>query len=289
MNSRVLAPVAFLLAVSTVAVVPAGTAQNVAAGAVDFVATVKPNGGGRAEPVREMSFYLLRKSLADIGKEAEQAEHPIDMEHFINDLQVSPELKEWMKAHHTVQFIGKAFTKQLTADDVVDVPEFFEAYTTQNGTTLGGGAPILAAKEKDKEKNPAKYKKAHDDYLKSLRRYIAANPDTLQGLDIELREKDPGRRWAQIEADQRQRIARRTIEMAQTRYLAARLDTDLNGRGIFNGVPAGSYWITTLDTPALSGDARLQWDLSVSVRPGNTTRIELSNLNALEATNRTIQ
>jgi len=31
--------------------------------------------------------------------------------------------------------------------------------------------------------------------------------------------------------------------------------------------------ITTLDVPALAGDARLQWDLPVTIRAGETTRI----------------
>lgn len=268
--------------------VRAGAAQSVANGRIEFTASVRPS-GGRPEPVREMSFYLLRKSLVEIRKDAEQGEHSIDMDHFIDGLQVSPLLKEWMKKHHTVEFVGPAFTKLLTAEDIVSVPEFFEAYTTQNGSSLGGGPPIAGYNEKDKEKNPEKYKRAHDQYLKLLRQYVAANPDTMQALDVELREKDPGRAWAQMQSDQRQRVTRRTFEMAQTRYLAAKTDSDLNGHGSFAGVAAGSYWITTLDTPALSGDARLQWDVTVSVRPGETARIELSNLNALEATNRTAQ
>src|SRR5262245_3182460 len=105
MKRRLLPTAAFLLTTFGLAIVSAGAAQEAATGAVDFVATVKPGGGGRAEPVRATSFYLLRKSMADIGKEAEQVERPIDTEHFINDLQVSPELKAWMKTHHTVQFI----------------------------------------------------------------------------------------------------------------------------------------------------------------------------------------
>jgi hypothetical protein len=268
--------------------VPAGAAQASANGSVEFSASVRPT-GGRPEPVREMTFYLLRKSLVGIRKEAEQAEHSVDMDHFIDGLEVSPLLKEWMKKHHTVEFVGPAFTKLLTADDIVSVPEFFEAYTTQNGSSLGGGPPVPAYKEKDKEKDPEKYKRLHDQYIKLLRQYIAANPDTIQALDVELREKNPGRAWAQMQSDQRQRVARRALELAQTRYLAAMTDSDLNGRGKFTGVAPGSYWITTLDTPALSGDARLQWDLTISVRAGETARVELSNLNALEAANRTAE
>ncbi len=279
---------AILLMTASLCVSAAGAAQVSAKGGIEFNASVRPT-GGRPEPVREMTFYLLRKSLVEVRKEAEQEEHAIDMDQFIDGLQVSPLLKEWMKKHHTVEFVGEAFTKLLTADDIISVPEFFEAYTTQNGSSLGGGPPIAGYKEKDKEKDPEKYKRAHDQYLKLLRQYIAANPDTVQALDVELREKDPGRAWAQIQSDQRERVAHRTLELAQTRYLAATAESDLNGRGTFTGVAPGSYWITTLDTPALSGDARLQWDLTVNVRAGETARVELSNLNALEAANRTAQ
>ena len=277
---------AILLTAASLCASAAGAAQASANGSIEFNASVRPT-GGRPEPVRQMTFYLLRKSLMEIRKEAEQEEHAIDMDQFIDGLQVSPLLKEWMKKHHTVEFVGAPFTKLLTADDIVSIPEFFEAYTTQNGSSLGGGPPIAGYKEKDKEKDPEKYKRAHDLYLKLLRQYIAANPDTLQALDVELREKNPGRAWDQMQSDQRQRVARRTLELAQTRYLAAMTDSDLNGRGRFTGITPGSYWITTLDTPALSGDARLQWNLTVNVRAGETARVELSNLNALEAANRT--
>jgi hypothetical protein len=70
--------------------------------------------------------------------------------------------------------------------------------------------------------------------------------------------------------------------LAQGRYLVMKTDADLNGRGAFTGLAPGDYWITTLETEAAAGDARLRWDAQVTVRGGETARIELSNLNALE-------
>ena len=64
-------------------------------------------------------------------------------------------------------------------------------------------------------------------------------------------------------------------------YLAAKTDSDLDGHGAFTGLPPGTYWLGTLETEAVAGDARLRWDASVIVRAGQTTRLELSNLNAL--------
>lgn len=260
------------------------TAQPPAAGAIEFVARVTPT-GGRAEPARDLSFYLLRKSLADIRLEAERNEPPQEMDHFIDGLEVSPALKTWMKKHHRVDLVGTDFTKLLTGDDITDVPEFLDAYKAQNGGAHGGGFPEPTFKEKDLKTKPEKYKREHDQYIDALHHYVAANPDTLNGLDAEFIDKNPSRRWAQVQAEQQHRAERRTLELAQTSYLAAKTDSDLNGRGALGSLAPGTYWITTLDTPALAGDVRLQWDLAVTVRAGETTRVELSNVNALDPPN----
>ena len=257
-----------------------GHAQSNAA--IEFTARIKPT-SARAEPVREISFYLLRKSLAEIRKEAEQAESVPDMDHFVDGLDVSVELKKWMKSHHTVQLSGGDFTKLLTADDIVAVPEFVDAYTKQNGADLGGGVPPPPYKERDREKNPEKYQRQREQYKQGLHRYIVENPDSIQGIDVQLREKDPGPRWLVLVNQQQQRVRSRFLKLAQTQYFVAQSDTDLNGSGAFKGVAPGTYWITTLDTPALAGDAQLRWDLTVTVGPGEIKHVELSNLNALES------
>jgi hypothetical protein len=265
-----------------------GMAQAPATGAIEFFASAKPT-AARVEPVRQMSFYLLRKSLADIRKEAEQAEPLADLDKFVDGLgvDVSPELKNWMKKNHTTQLSGGDFLKLLKADDVVAVPEFLDAYTTQNGASLGGGVPIPNYREKDREKNPDKYERLREQYKAQLRRYITENPDTVQGIDVELREKNPGPRWLQLEAQKQQHVDHRTMELAQTVYFAGESDSDLNGRGAFTGLAPGRYWITTLDAPALAGDAHLSWDFTISVRAGETASVELSNQNALESASRT--
>jgi hypothetical protein len=117
-----------------------------------------------------------------------------------------------------------------------------------------------------------------------MRRFVQKNPDSLAGLDVELAEKNPGRKWAQLIADQKQRIEHRALQMAQSTYLAAQTEPAADSRGSFQGLAPGNYWLTTLDTPAIAGDVRLQWDFPVTVRPGETTRIELSNVNAVEPT-----
>ena len=101
-----------------------------------------------------------------------------------------------------------------------------------------------------------------------------------QGIDIDLNDINPSPKWEHLLNDQHQRLDDRTFELAQQRYLAAKTDTDLDGRGSFAGIAPGQYWIGMIGVQAISGDVRLGWDLPVTVRPGETTRVELTNLNA---------
>ena len=265
-------------------------AQAPATGAVEFVAHVRPT-DGRPEPVRQLSFYLLRESVANIREEAERAEPAADMDRFIDGLEVSPELKAWMKKHRTVDLVGTDFVKQLTADDVISVPEFFSAYKTQNGVALGVGIPEPKFKPGDQQKERGKIstraRRICGGHASGTSKRIAIW--RLDGLDAALADKNPGRRWAQIIAEHQQRVQRRVFELAQTHYLAAEVDSDLDGRGVLTGLTPGEYWITTLDTPALAGDLHLRWDLGVTVRAGETARVELSNLNALDTPEQTMR
>ncbi len=54
---------------------------------------------GEPEPARGITLYLLRKSFEDIRKEADAAEPALDMNAFIDKLEVSPALKVWMRKH----------------------------------------------------------------------------------------------------------------------------------------------------------------------------------------------
>ncbi|HVH69696.1 MAG TPA: hypothetical protein VNB49_01115, partial [Candidatus Dormibacteraeota bacterium] len=65
--------------------------------------------------------------------------------------------------------------------------------------------------------------------------------------------------------------------------LAAKADTDLEGHALLSGLPPGDYWISTLNLEASAGDMRVHWDVPVKIVTGQTTRVELSNLNTAEA------
>ena len=205
------------------------------------------------------------------------------MDGFIDGLKVSPELKTWMKAHHRVDLAGADFTKQLTPEDVVDIPEFFAAYNAENGSALTADFPEpKAPKAGSKPSESDKYQHQIEQRHQALLHYLRTNLDSMQGVDAALGDQNPQRLWARVQSEQQNRIESRMLKLAQTQYLAARTSTDLDGRGIFTGVAPGEYWITTLDTSALAGDQRVRWNVSVTVRPGQIARVELSNLNAMD-------
>ena len=172
-----------------------------ATGSIEFSAHVAPT-GGRPEPVRQMTFYLLRKSLDEVRTEAAQLEPAPDLEQFIDGLTVSPELKAWMKKHHSVQLSGTDFTKSLTPDEILDMPEFFEAYMSRNAGFKGVGFPNPKFKEKDRESNPEKYKQQKEEYHGALRKFIAAMPESVQGIDIDLSDINPSVKWEHLLSDQ---------------------------------------------------------------------------------------
>lgn len=260
-------------------------AQAPASGSIEFQARIQPT-GGRLEPVRSLPFYLLRKSVADIHKEVEQAEPPTDLDGFVDSLDASAELKAWMKNNHTVALAGTDFIKKLTSEDITGVPEFLDAFMIHNGASLNAGVPAPKFKESERLSNPEKYKRERDQYLQDIQRYMAAHPESTQGIDAQLGDVNPTQRWTQRQVEQRRKIERRSRVLALTTYLAAQAESDLEGRGVLRRLAPGMYWLTTLDTPALAGDARLQWDVPVRVASGQTVRIELSNLNAVEPTPR---
>ena len=265
---------AILLAALLAGVAPAQTQT----GAVEFVARVTPN-AGRGEPALQLQFYLLRKSFAEIRKEAEETEPKPDLEKFVDALEVSPELKAWMKRTRIVKLSGEEFARKMTVDDVFEVTEFFEAFIAQNAGDVG--FPTAKYTERDRAKNPEKYERLRKEYREQLRKFAQQNPHVLVGIEIHLTNVDPGQRWARMESERRQRVRFRGLQLAQTKYLVAKTETDLEGRATLVNIPAGDYWLSTLESDAAAGDVRLRWDTPVKVTAGQVTRLELSNMNAV--------
>ncbi len=259
--------------------VPArGNAQST--GSIEFTAHVTPT-DGRPQPARAITFYVLTRSLNDIRNEVAQLDPAPDLDTYVDHLTVSPELKTWMKKNHTVQLSGGDFTRSLTADTIVDTPEFYKAYMSRNAGFQGIGFPKPKYKEKDRLANPEKFAQLKKEYLVAVRKFIIATPESIQGIEADLGDSDASRKWDRMVSDRQQRVEKRTLDVAQTRYVIAQADTNLDGQGTVTGVAPGEYWLGTLGTQAIAGDVRLRWDTRVAVRPGETTRVNLTNLNAL--------
>jgi len=266
----------FLLALAA-AGAPRLAAQS---GSIEFVAQATPS-GGLQEPVRGFPFYLLSKSFADIGKEAADTYPKPDMDGFIAKLDVSPELRAWMKKNSCVVLTGEDFTHKLHADDILTIPEFKKAYLDRNSGDQSADFPEPKFKASDEQKNPAKFKKLSDEYAETVRKYIQQHPGSINGIDLGLAEVDPSPKWNAVLGTRGTAIHQRALDLAQSNYLVARAETNLQGQGFIRGLAPGTYWLSTLDVPAVVGDARQRWDIPVTLRPGETKYIALSNSNSV--------
>lgn len=268
--------IAFLV-VATLAISPRVTAQN---GSIEFIARATPS-GGLEEPVRGFPFYLLSKSYEAIGKEVEAAYPPPDKNAFIDNLEVSKELKEWMKKNRWISLSGEDFLHKLKVADIMDVPEFFKAYMDRNSGDQSVDFPKPKAKLSDKAKDPAKFDRLMAEYMDAVRRYITQNPQSVEGIDLGLADTNPGPKWDALVGKRVSELRRRIPDLAQSKFLIARTVTNLDGQGFLRGIPPGNYWLSTLDVAAVVGDARPRWDVAVTLRPGETAHVALSNVNAV--------
>jgi hypothetical protein len=248
-------------------------------GSVDFVVLVTPT-GGRPEAGLRIPVFLLQKSFTDIQKEAEKETPAPDLEKFVDGLDVSAELKAWMKKNKTARLNGADFVRQLSADDILGVPEFYEAYLARNAPDVAVGFPKPKFKETDPVKNPQKYEQQVKEYKESVKKHLRTFAHTKEGIELHLTTIDPFQKWSRLESERGGHMRLRAQQLAQTRYLLAKTETDLQGRGSFIRVTPGEFWLSTLEHEALAGDMRLRWDHPVSIRPGVVTQVELSNVNA---------
>jgi len=250
-------------------------------GAIALSARVTPT-GSRPEPVREFTFYVLTKSYVDIMKEVESQDVLPTLEEFVEKWPCSPELKKWMKAHNTVDLNSTDVDKLITADDIMKIPEFFSAYERSNSGGVTKGLPQPKFREAEKQSNPARYQKEKDEWLAATRKFIESNSYTIQGIELELTAVNPKPVWDKLQNDRRRKVAQLAPDTAQVKYLAAKVETDLDGRAVVTGLPPGTYWVSSLGLDAASGDRRLVWDVQAKVTAGQTTHLEQSNLNAYD-------
>ena len=260
--------------------VHAASAQNSPA-TLDITARITPT-AARPEPVRQFMFYILTKSYADIAKEVEEGDVVPPRDEFIEGLKVSKELKTWLKAHETLDLTIPELDKMLTPDDILHTPEFLAAYQQANSGGVTSGMPKPKFKEADKADHPEKYEKDTQAYYTALKKFIQANPSTVSGVELELDAVNPQKKWALITSNQKRRVQKLAPEIAQTKYLAAKVETDLEGHAFIRELAPGNYWISSLNLDANVGDARVRWDVPVAIQAGQAFRIELTNLNAAD-------
>lgn len=273
-----------LCALGAFAAAPRAAAQGAT---IVFQAQGTPS-SGIPEPVRGFPVCLLRKSFADIHKEAATAYPMPDMAAFIDKLDVSPELKSWMKKNNTVVLSGEDFLHRIKPADIVAVPEFYKAFIDHDADDESlSNFPKPKYKPSEAKKNPAKYEKLEAEYHQALEKFVTGNPQSLDGMDTELTSVDPGPQWKEQQAKRIPQIDRYALDLAKSKYLVAQTQTDLQGRGEFSGLAAGAYWLSSLDVRATVGDAWLRWDVPVIVRRGQTANVLLSNFNSLSPVSQT--
>jgi hypothetical protein len=260
----------------------AGARAQTDAGTLEINARITPT-AARAEPVRQFTFYILTKSYSEIVKQVEEKDPIPPRDQFIDGLKVSPELRAWLKGHDTMDLTEPDLDKLLTPDDVLNVPEFLLAYQRTNGGGVTNGLPKPKFTDADKTEHPEKYEKLKQEYMANLKKFIRSRPETISGVELELDGVNPEHKWAALQNDRRKRVTRVAPDLAQLKFLAAKADTDLDGHASVPGLAPGDYWISSLNLDADAGDMRVRWDVPVKIERGKTTRVELSNLNSIDA------
>ncbi|HKW57556.1 MAG TPA: hypothetical protein VJN42_09385 [Candidatus Acidoferrum sp.] len=271
---------ALALLAACAAVPPGSLAQN-STGTLEIFARVTPT-AARPEPVRDFTFYILTKSYAEIAKEVEASDVIPTRDQFIDGLKTSPEMKTWLKNHDILDLTTPDLDKAVTPDDIITVPEFLVAYQHANSGGVTKGLPRPKYKEADKKDHPEKYEKEKQDYYNALKKFIQSNPATISGIELELDDVNPQRQWALLHSNHTRRVQKMAPEIAQTKYLAAKTDTDLDGHASISGLAPGNYWISSLNLEANAGDAHERWDVPITIQAGRNLRVELSNLNATD-------
>jgi hypothetical protein len=269
------------LAVCALVFANASCAQS-NSGTLEFLARVTPT-AARPEPVRQFTFYVLTKSYTEIVKEVEERDPLPPRNEFIETLKASPELKSWLKEHEILDLTMPDTDKAITPEDIMRVPEFQAAYERSNSGGVTDGFPMPKYTEAEKTEHPDRYEKHKKDYTLALKKFVQTHPGTISGVELELDAVNPQKKWAILQSAHHKRVQRTAPETAQTRFLAGKADTDLEGRAAISGLPPGKYWISSINLDAAAGDMRLRWDVPVVIQAGETTRVELTNLNSIDA------
>ncbi len=72
----------------------------------------------------------------------------------------------------------------------------------------------------------------------ALKKFIQTHPESMSGVELELSGINPQAKWALLQTERKKRVLRMAPELAQTKYLATQVDTDLDGHATAS-LPAG--------------------------------------------------
>src|SRR5437899_10713489 len=146
-----------------------------------------------------------------------------------------------MKQRSVIDLTAPDVDKLITPDDVMNIPEFFAGYERSNSGGVTNGLPMPKYKEADAEANPAKYFKLKQEYMSATKKFVESHPSTISGMETELGAVNPKYKWDKAFEEHNQKVAQLAADLAQTKCLAAKGDTDLEGHLIIRGLPSGDH------------------------------------------------
>jgi len=129
-------------------------------------------------------------------------------------------------------------------------------------------------RDADKTERPERYEKEHQEYLTALKKFIQSHPETVAGIELELDGINPGRKWAEAQKHYKKKCGSRP-PMAKHKRNISRFGwtPNLEGAAHVARLPAGNYWLSTLDLEAGAGDSG-NMGCPVTIQgAGQTTRI----------------
>jgi len=174
-----------------------------------------------------------------------------------------------MKEHAVIDLTAPDMDKLITPEDVMNIPEFFAGYERSNSGGVTAGLPMPKYREADAESQSRQVLQTQTgvhvrDEKNSSNRIVPRFPAWRPSLA----PVNPKYKWDKALQEHNQKSGATRPDLAQTKYLAAKGDTDLDGHLIIRGLPTGNYWVSSLGLDAAAGDRRLIWDVPVTVQPG---------------------
>jgi len=280
-----------------------GGRVSAAYGQNEDVASLKVKAGvvfksGDVRPVARTDFFLLPASLEAISIEAAPAggiKVNQRFDEWVDELPaVSREFRAWLKTHHTVAFLA-ALSDEVALDDLVSIPEFIEwlkeprlpLWRLRSGISAYEAiskVPKYPKEDRDPKKQTERIQKFRLAIQKVMLTDDGKKAQWLSDMLFAIadRHKDD-LNYNLVMRDRLRKALSLGATVAPT-FAKAQTKTSLAGEAQIAGLKPGTYWISNL-RPSRLGTSTILWDLKVTLEPGKTLEVELSNDNALAVEN----